>query len=342
MASYSSRSSLESLFTRHWRVRSWLACLLWPLSVVFGAITALRRRGYALGLFAQAHLPVPVIVVGNIYVGGTGKTPLVIWLAHQLRQQGFVPGVISRGHGSDAERVLEVLPDMLPGVAGDEPLLILRNASVPLFIGRHRTAAAHALLAAHSEVNVIISDDGLQHYALARDIEILLSDERGVGNGWLLPAGPLREPASRRCDFRVLHGVVATGPRAYTMQLRGELAEQLMDRGQTRPLTAWSGSTRIAAAAGIGNPERFFSMLRQQGVSLATVLPLPDHFDYDSNPFASLDADVILITEKDAVKCLHKESLATDPRLWVVPVQAAITGPLSEHLVEKLRGYPTA
>ena len=337
-----SRSSLELLLTRHWRKRDWLACLLWPLSVVFGAITALRRYGYALGFFAQTQMPAPVIVVGNIYVGGTGKTPLVIWLVNQLRQQGFVPGVISRGHGSDAERVLEVLPDMLPGVAGDEPLLIVRDANVPLFIGRNRVAAARALLAAHPQVNVIISDDGLQHYALARDIEILLSDERGTGNGWLLPAGPLRELASRRYDFRVLHGMDAADPRTYTMQLRGETAEQLMNRGQTRPLTAWSGGTRIAAAAGIGNPERFFSMLRQQGISLTTVLPLPDHFDYDSNPFATLDADVILITEKDAVKCSHKESLATDPRLWVVPVQAAITGPLSEHLVEKLRGYPTA
>lgn len=337
-----SRSSLESLFSRQWRKKGWLTCLLWPLSIVFGLLTAVRRQCYAKGLFTQARMPVPVIVVGNIYVGGTGKTPLVIWLVRQLRQQGWVPGVISRGHGGDADRVLEVQPDMSPEIAGDEPLLIVRSAEVPLFIGRHRAAAARALLAAHSQVNVLIADDGLQHYALARDIEILLSDERGTGNGWLLPAGPLREPASRRCDFRVLHGMQSADPNASVMQLQGEQAQQLIDRGQSKPLTAWPSGTRIAAAAGIGHPERFFGMLRQRGVMLAATLPLPDHFDYGSNPFADLDAEVILITEKDAVKCLHNESLATDPRLWVVPVQAVITGPLSEHLVEKLRGYPTA
>ena len=337
-----SRTSLESLLARHWRRRGWLAWLLLPLSLLFGAVIALRRVMYRAGLLAQQRLPVPVIVVGNIYVGGTGKTPLVIWLVAQLRRAGFVPGVISRGHGGAADQVIEVRADQSPDLVGDEPLLIAREAAVPLVVGRSRVAAAHALLAAHPQVNVIIADDGLQHYPLARDVEILLSDERGNGNGWLLPAGPLREPASRRHDFRVLHGVASDDARSFSMALSGDHAEPLRDRSQTRSLKDWPAGTRIAAAAGIGHPERFFSMLRQQGVPLMLSLPLPDHFDYASNPFAGVDADVILITEKDAVKCLHREALANDARLWVVPVQAVIAGPLTEQLVEKLRGYPTA
>ncbi len=339
----SMRASLESLLSREWQRRGGLAWLLLPLSLVFGAVTALRRWLYSAGLFTSSQLPVPVIVVGNIYVGGTGKTPLVIWLATQLRDQGFVPGVISRGHGSDAAQWQEVLDDTPAAVAGDEPLLIRQQTGLPVFVGRRRVAAAEALLAAHPEVNVLIADDGLQHYALGRDIEILLCDERGNGNGWLLPAGPLREPASRRVDFRVVHGgTVPAAATTFAMRLLGTQAYPLRDRAGAVPLTDLPSNARIAAAAGIGNPERFFLMLKQLGVSLSRTLPLPDHFAFSANPFANLDADLILITEKDAVKCFHTEAIASDPRVWVVPVQAAIDGPLSKHLVEKLRGYPTA
>jgi tetraacyldisaccharide 4'-kinase len=210
--------------------------LLWPISLVFGAIIAIRRCLFKVGVLEQTRLPVPVIVVGNIYVGGTGKTPLVIWLSRQLREQGFVPGVISRGYGGDASRVVEINAQMSPDDIGDEPLLILQRAGVPLVVGRNRVSAARALVNAHPEVNVIISDDGLQHYALGRDIEILLFDERGIGNGWLLPAGPLREPVTRRFDFRVLNGLESVGENSFSMQLVGQHAEQLINRANTKAL----------------------------------------------------------------------------------------------------------
>ena len=336
------QSPIEIFLTRTWLSRGLAAWLLWPISLVFGAIIAIRRCLFKVGVFEQTRLPVPVIVVGNIYVGGTGKTPLVIWLSRQLREQGFVPGVISRGYGGDASRVVEINAQMSPDDIGDEPLLILQRAGVPLVVGRNRVSAARALLTAHPEVNVIISDDGLQHYALDRDIEILLFDERGIGNGWLLPAGPLREPVTRRFDFRVLNGLGSVGENSFSMQLVGQRAEQLINREQTKALKDFPENLSIAAAAGIGNPERFFTMLKQLGVNVQEHIALPDHFDYSSNPFESLKVDIILITEKDAVKCSRRNGLADDPRLWVVPVEAAIAGPFSEHLVEKLRGYPTA
>ncbi len=337
-----SLASLETVFSREWQRRGWLAWLLLPLSLMFGLITGVRRMLYHIGVFGSHRLPVPVIVVGNIYVGGTGKTPLVIWLASQLREAGFEPGVISRGHGNRASEVHSVLDDTPVALAGDEPLLIRQHTGVPVVVGRRRVAAAEALLTAHPEVNVLIADDGLQHYALARDVEILLCDERGHGNGWLLPAGPLREAPSRRFDFRVINGVPSVAENTFVMQLQSSQAWQLRDAKTEISLTKLPVHARIAAAAGIGNPTRFFKMLERLGVNLFHALPLPDHFDFSVNPFEHLDADFILITEKDAVKCRHCEAIAADPRVWVVPVQAAIDGPLLTHLVEKLRGYPTA
>ncbi len=336
------RSSIETFLTRTWLSRGLAAWLLWPISWVFGVIIAIRRWLFKVGVLEQTRLPVPVIVIGNIYVGGTGKTPLVIWLSRQLREQGFVPGVISRGYGGDANHVLEINAQMSPDDVGDEPLVIVQRAGVPLVVGRNRVSAARTLLNAHPEVNLIISDDGLQHYALGRDIEILLFDERGIGNGWLLPAGPLREPVTRRFDFRVLNGLESVGENSFSMQLVGQRAEQLINRAQTKALKDFPENLSIAAAAGIGNPERFFTMLKQLGVNVQEHIALPDHFDYTSNPFESVKVDIILITEKDAVKCSRRNGLAEDSRLWVVPVEAAIAGPFTEHLVEKLRGYPTA
>lgn len=230
------RSSFETLLTHAWLSRGIVACLLWPVSVLFGLISVSRRWLYSVGLFQQTQLPVPVVVVGNIYVGGTGKTPLVIWLVKQLRIHGWVPGVISRGYGSDTHHAVDIHSLMSPDDIGDEPLLILQKTNAPLVVGRNRVSAARALLHAHPEVNVIISDDGLQHYALARDVEILLFDERGIGNGWLLPAGPLREPSTRRYDFRVLNGLESVGDHTFSMQLYGQCAEQLVNRTQIKLL----------------------------------------------------------------------------------------------------------
>lgn len=335
---------------RAWLRRGLLAWILLPLSLIFGLLVGLRRCLFQLGWLHSIRVRAPVIVVGNIFVGGTGKTPLVIWLVQAMRRAGYTPGVISRGYGVQNDVPREVQPDSLVREAGDEPVLIANHASCPVMVGRNRVAAANALLAAHPDVNLIISDDGLQHYALQRDVEIVLFDSRGIGNGWMLPAGPLREPKNRRADFTVVHAAKFPPElpvKAIRMQLIGDVAERLSNRSQRIALADIMDSTeinqpvRIIAAAGIGNPARFFTMLRSAGL-IFQEMPLPDHYDFAVNPFAALSADIILITEKDAVKCVQVEDLRNDPRLWVVPVAARIDGALAEQIVEKLRGRPTA
>ena len=343
----STNNSLESVLTRAWLRRGPLACALWPVSLLFRALSGLRAGLYRAGVLKAGRLPVPVIVVGNIFIGGTGKTPLTIWLAQALVEAGFKPGVISRGHGADGEAPRAVTPESNTLEVGDEPLLIARRARVPVVVARKRYEAGRALLAAYPEVDVLITDDGLQHYALARDIEVLLFDGRGVGNGWLLPAGPLREGPSRRRDFTVVNAPAITpqlaaqvGGSPFRMQLVGDSAERLNDPAQVRLLSSFAGQ-RVLAAAGIGNPGRFFALLRGAGLAFVE-LPLADHYDFRENPFAGVDADVILITEKDAVKCGQLENLKDDPRLWVVPVTARIDAALAEHIVEKCRGRSPA
>ena len=344
---------MTGALTRAWQRRGPLACALWPLSLLFGALAAWRRAGYRSGRLASQRLPVPVIVVGNIFIGGTGKTPLTIWLVQALRQAGLRPGVISRGHGSAGSAPRPVTPASTPQQVGDEPVLIAQRGACPVMVGRDRAAAGRALLLAHPGVNVLIADDGLQHYALQRDIEIVLFDGRGAGNGWLLPAGPLREAPSRRRDFTVVNTPHLTpvlraaltppgGAAPLRMELVGELAERLANRTEQVSLASLAASgKRIVAAAGIGNPQRFFSMLVQAGITCQT-LPLPDHHDFLDRPFDAVDADVILVTEKDAVKCAQLDYLRDDPRLWVVPVTARIDAALAVHIVEKYRGLTTA
>lgn len=350
-------SSLETTLSREWLRRGPLAWGLLPLSLLFRGIAALRRASFAAGLSSSERLPVPVVVVGNIFIGGTGKTPLTIWLVDALRAAGFRPGVVSRGFGSKDAAPREVSAASTPAEVGDEPVLIAGRTACPVFVGRRRAAAGRALLAAHPEVDVIVTDDGLQHYALARDVEIVLFDGRGVGNGWTLPAGPLREPPSRRRDFTVVNApemssalVAAVAPAKaapWQMRLAGDVAERLADRSDRLALAelarrAGEGTgLRIAAAAGIGNPARFFGMLRAAGLKLQ-VLPLPDHHDFKDRPFANIEADFILVTEKDAVKCWQIEELRNDPRIWVVPVSARIDAALADQIVEKLRGRTPA
>ena len=345
-------SRLEATLTRNWLRRGLLACALWPLSLLFRALGAARRALYRAGALESTRLPVPVVVVGNIFIGGTGKTPLTIWLVQALRERGMKPGVISRGHGGKDRLARAVMPDSSARDVGDEPLLIARHGRCPVVVGRDRAAAGRALLAAHPEVDVLIADDGLQHYALQRDIEIVLFDGRGAGNGWLLPAGPLREAATRRRDFTVVNTASlsaalraavapADGP-VIQMELAGDFAERLANRAERMPLALLAGGgRRIAAAAGIGNPGRFFSMLKSKGLGFVE-LPLPDHHDFLDQPFAAVDAELILITEKDAVKCAQIEHLKDDPRLWVVPVTARIDAALAQQIVEKCRGHSTA
>lgn len=340
-------SNLESILTRAWLRRGPLALALLPLSLLFRLLAGVRTLLYRSGIKKGERLPVPVIVVGNIFIGGTGKTPLTIWLAERLLAAGLRPGVISRGHGGADSHPREVTPQSAPSDVGDEPLLIAARARCPVVVGRKRAEAGRALLAAHPEVDVLITDDGLQHYALARDVEVVLFDGRGVGNGWLLPAGPLREAPSRRRDFTVVNApeitpalARAVGGRPFRMALAGDLAEPLGRPGEGVPLAQLQGK-RIVAAAGIGNPGRFFAMLRAAGLTIDE-LPLPDHHDFRDRPFDHVDADVILITEKDAVKCRQLDNLKDDPRLWVVPVTARIDAALAEQIVEKCRGRSTA
>ncbi|NML62086.1 tetraacyldisaccharide 4'-kinase [Massilia sp. RP-1-19] len=340
------KPSIESTLTRAWLHRGPLACALLPLSLLFRALAALRVRLFKSGLLASTKLPVPVVVVGNIFIGGTGKTPLTIWLAEALRAAGFAPGIISRGHGGEGGAPRAVTSASTAQEVGDEPLLMARRTGCPVFVGRKRAEAGLALLAAHPDVDVLIADDGLQHYALQRDVEVVLFDGRAVGNGWLLPAGPLREPPTRRRDFTVVNApqltpqlAAAVGGKPFQMRLAGEYAEPLAG-GARIPLASMAGK-RIAAAAGIGNPKRFFDMLRGAGLAFAE-LPLPDHHDFLDDPFATVDADIILITEKDAVKCGQLENLINDPRLWVVPVTAQLDRALAEQIVEKCRGCSSA
>lgn len=324
-----------------WMKRGWFACLAWPLAQLFGVATKLRTWLFRVGWLPQHKLPVPVIVVGNIFIGGTGKTPFTLWLLNQLQQAGYKPGVISRGYGRTQDAPCIVLSDSDAAQVGDEPLLIAQQSACPVVVGRRRVDAGRYLLTSFPDVNVIVSDDGLQHLALARDVEIMLFDARGVGNGWLLPAGPLREPSSRPRDITVANlnegeTVSATLPvDTVRMQLKGTRIYQLSDVSQSKLLSSLDVGLNIVAAAGIGHPERFFSMLHRQGVP-CTTMPLPDHFNYLTNPFKDLVADVILITEKDAVKCRQTNGIASDARIWVVMAEAEMDAGVMEKILKKL------
>lgn len=339
-------TSTEQLVQRAWSRRGWLAWLLFPLSLLMLLVVRVRRRLYATGILSSDKLPVPVIVVGNIFVGGTGKTPFVIWLVEALRAAGLTPGVVSRGYGRTLNALHHVQDDSTPAQSGDEPLLVYQSTGCPVVVGRRRAEAARHLLDMFPQVDVIIADDGLQHYALARDIEIVLSDGRGEGNGWLLPAGPLREPPSRPRDFSVVNIGAGgelhrkTGP-TYRMFLENGQAYALANPDRQQPLAGFAGKAGVVAMAGIGNPQRFFDGLQAAGIDCATVT-LPDHASFDGNPFAQVQADIFLITEKDAVKCRAHDAILADSRIWVVPVTTRIDGDLSQRIVEKLREFPIA
>lgn len=303
---------MRKALQRAWLRRGPLAGLLWPLSLLFGLLAALRRNLYQAGLLASVRAPVPVVVVGNVVAGGAGKTPVVIALAEHFKRQGLPVGVVSRGHGRRTGDCREVRAGSAAADVGDEPMLIARRTGAPVFVARDRAQAVRALLAAHPDVQLIVSDDGLQHYALVRDLEICIFDDRGVGNGWLLPAGPLREPWPRRADL-VLRTAAAPGIEGFVLQRR--LANFALRADGTRvPLSQLRGQP-LKAIAGIAQPQVFFDMLRTAGLTLAATEALPDHYDFDSNRRPVEAGYSLVCTEKDAVKLWQHT-----PEAWAVPL----------------------
>jgi tetraacyldisaccharide 4'-kinase len=305
---------MTGVLQRAWLRRGALPCILWPLSLLFGVVVGVRRAAYRQGLVQSHKFPVPVIVVGNVTAGGGGKTPIVLALLERLRALGLTPGVISRGYGRVTRDCRGVGIDSDPLDSGDEPLLIATRSRVPVFVGTNRVQAAAALMAAYPRTQVIVSDDGLQHYALARDIEICMFDENGIGNGWLLPAGPLREPWPRAVDLVVKAGS-PPGVDGFTVQ-RDISPVAVRQDGTQVPLEQLKGRP-LQAIAGIANPDRFFDMLRAAGLSLASTIPMPDHHDFRSG--VPSGPDEMVCTEKDAVKIWRVR-----PDAWAVPLRITI------------------
>ena len=322
---------------QHWYRLSALSLALWPASLLYRLLVALRRLAYRSGALPTVRLPVAVIVVGNIVVGGTGKTPLVLWLASRLRRCGWKPGILSRGYRGGAAAPMAVAASSPADLVGDEPLLLARNGGCPVWVGRDRVKAASELLAAHPECNVLILDDGLQHYRLARDIEIAVEDARGEGNGLLLPAGPLREPALRRVDAWIANSAPpGIHSPSFRMDLRGGIF-CCVAAPHSRVAAAAFARKKLHAVAGIGNPKRFFDHLAQLG--LATVNhAFPDHHVYTAGDLDFGDCEALLMTEKDAVKC---EAFAR-AHWYALQVEAELAPAFFDFILAKLNGLKTA
>ncbi|MFM8899870.1 MAG: tetraacyldisaccharide 4'-kinase [Burkholderiales bacterium] len=348
MASAPQRTSWQQKLQAAWLTRGVLAAALWPVSLVFSALVTVRVQLFRWGWLRATKAAVPVWVVGNLVVGGAGKTPTVLALYKWLVQQGHKPGIVSRGYGGTVDDraggVQEVLPDSSPAEVGDEPLLLRRRSQAPVFVGKSRIAAINALLAQYPQVNIVISDDGLQHLRLKRDLQLIVFDGRGAGNGWLLPAGPLRQPLPRELPKRsvVLYNCATASTHLpghiARAQLSGAVSWSAWQMGQPATLdtlttlAAFSQQQPLLAVAGIAQPERFFNMLRQSGLNI-TPLPLPDHHDYNELPWPSDTTDVI-VTEKDAVK-LNK-AVHAHTRVWVVPLDLHWDQDMDDALLDAL------
>lgn len=342
----SHRARIERVLNVAWTRRGPLATALRPLSWLYGAVRAAHRSMYRLGVLKSWQVGIPVVVVGNLYAGGTGKTPLTIELVRALAARGWRPGVISRGYLRHTNDVRPVDTRARARDVGDEPLLIAQATGAPVVVGADRVAAARVLRSLQPKCDLIVCDDGLQHLRLARDVEIALLHFRGLGNGWLLPAGPLRDPPARlkTVDAAVLNGEVPP-VRVYSpvFKMRTELADvySLGDARRRAPLAALVAEqqrkgTRIVAAAGIAAPEQFFSMLRAAGLEFEAIA-LPDHFDFAANPFAGRAFDIALMTEKDAVKCRAIAAMTADGRLCVVSQRTVIDPSLLELIEARIK-----
>lgn len=330
---------LSAYITQSWyKGAAWLWLLL-PFSILFLLLITARRHAYRIGLFKSWRVSVPVVVVGNISVGGTGKTPLVEVLVRRLRDEGYHPGIASRGYGGDPPvRPYSVTPDTPATISGDEPLLLARRTGVPVVIDSDRFAACRALIERH-ECDVIVTDDGLQHYRLQRDIEIVVIDsKRGLGNGRVLPMGPLREPVSRlnRVDFLVTNGDAdhrqLSGYTVCPMTLR-PLALINMKTGVSVDPGQWVSERRVHAIAGIGNPERFFTALEALGFTVMRH-PFADHHQFRAGDITFDDALPVIMTEKDAVKC---QALQPGDNCWFLTIEAVLEDNFFQALLEQLR-----
>jgi tetraacyldisaccharide 4'-kinase len=324
--------------------------MLWPLSWLYGQINHGLDLMNELGFRKQQAQKVPIIIVGNIRVGGTGKTPIVIALAEQLASMGWKPGIISRGYGASASpQPTQVFSHSDPSQVGDEPVLIAKRTQdqFPLWVHPKREHSIQSLLKQDPSVNVIISDDGLQHRGLARwpareggrDIELVVRDQRGEGNGFLIPAGPLREPTTRERDATLMTGINGSGNpseeyflgrRAFMLKNQLGIPYQLVDPSNTQSFSSIADTylpNKITAVAAIGHPQRFFDDLLKHGIAGKSI-GLPDHSPFSPEFFSKMNAECILITEKDAVKC----ALINDERIWVVPMTLAIPNAFAEWL----------
>lgn len=323
----------------HWLQQHWyrikpLHLILFPASLIFRAMAALRRELYLSGFLPSQRLLLPVVVVGNISVGGTGKTPLTLALSQQFIQSGWHPLIISRGYGRTSRSPQPVLASSTAAQVGDEPLLMAQRDICPVWVGADRVATAHAALQAHPQCDVVLCDDGLQHYRLQRDVEIAVIDGAiGHGNGLMLPAGPLREPVSRlqSVDAVVVNGDAAPSGQ-YVMRLSGDRFYNLLDPDSNASADHFQGQ-KNHAVAGIGNPQRYFKHLEALGIPF-TAHAFPDHYPYRASDLSFADCDAILLTEKDAVKC----ATFADARYWVLRVDARIDPALINQILRKIQG----
>jgi tetraacyldisaccharide 4'-kinase len=317
---------------RYWYRRGAIAWLLWPASVVFGWVVVTRRILYWMRVLKSAHPGIPVIVVGNLTVGGSGKTPLVLWITEFLKNNGWSPAIVSRGYGAKVEWPRAATVASEPEEVGDEPILLSRRSGCPVWVGADRLKVIEALRAQHPDVDVLVLDDGLQHYRLRRDVEIAVVDSRGLGNGFLLPAGPLRESAWR---LRFVDAVVSHGStlKGFAMELEGEVAHRMSDARDRQPLAAWRGH-KVHAVAGIGNPSRFFIHVGRRGPKVVPH-PFPDHHRFIPEELEFGDEAPVLMTEKDAVK-LRRYARAG---WWVLPVSAKLDPAFGDWLLRKLDGW---
>ena len=294
---------MKQVLLKAWRVRGWLACLLWPVAQIYGVLVRVRRSLYRSGFFVVEHFDVAVVVVGNVVAGGAGKTPLVMAVVKHLQSQGLQVGVVSRGYGRSSQESLEVRPETPIYESGDEPALIQRATGAPVFVATKRTDAVRSLRACYPATDVVVCDDGLQHYALSRNIEIAVFDDRGVGNGWLLPAGPLREHWPERLHQGinlVLHTGLTPAFAGFTSSRK--LTDYAVAADGSRVEFNALDHQPLVALAGIANPEAFFDMLRSRGLRLEQTIALPDHHHFTMEDLSALTGYTVLCTEKDAVK----------------------------------------